>query len=110
MALRATRAIEKSSALSSFFGLLINSRLKVVQQIELHEIYQARGNFIADSVLVRIGCLIVGRRSLDLILSAIQDHTRWCGNAGAAMSLHHFRVDRLLSHLITKRPVDILSD
>src|SRR5262249_8134085 len=99
----AAAPLEETATLNGVRSLLVEGRLKIVEQVELHEIYQTGGNFICNSVVIEVGEFVVGRRRLDLVLSAIEYNTcRGC-DAGSVVCLRHCGINCLQSHLVVER-------
>ena len=55
-------------------SIITGSCLEIMEQIELHEIYQTGWNLISDAILVGIIGDTVGRRSLDAVPGTVQNH------------------------------------
>jgi hypothetical protein len=67
MATSTARFYKQPPAMIGLPRLLVKRRLEVVEQVKLHEVDQAGGNLIRDSVLIRIAGRGIGWRRLDLI-------------------------------------------
>src|SRR5215213_628530 len=67
MASSTARFFEEAPAVFGLRSLLVERRLEVVEQVKLHEVDQAGGKLIRDSVLIRIGGCAIGWRRLNLI-------------------------------------------
>src|SRR5436190_19035369 len=92
MTLRAADLIKYFPPPLRLLILFIDCWLEIVEQIKLHEVDEAQGNFIGNSIVIRIVCFVVRRWRFEFILVAIEHHPGPRSNALAVVCPHQFRI------------------
>src|SRR5258705_8669231 len=72
--------------------LFIDCGLEIVEQIKLHEVDEACGDLIGNSIVIRIVCFAVRRRRFELVLAAIKHHPGPRRNSRAVVCARQFRI------------------